>query len=101
MGLLAFHKLIYLPCFVFHPCENFNGLFVTLGQCCQVLADAVCPPDDSPKGIVPRLMFLDSCFSYEDKSNWSWQSGARMNVMGSLILQTVFRFRSVSDFLEN
>lgn len=69
-------------------------LHVNERKCCQVLADAVCPPDDSPKGIVPRLMFLDSCFSYEDKSNWSWQSGARMNVMGSLILQTVFRFRS-------
>ncbi|QCE13394.1 nucleolar protein 9 [Vigna unguiculata] len=69
-------------------------LHVNERKCCEVLAEAVCPVDDSPKGIVPRLMFLDSCFTYEDKSNWSWQSGARMNVMGSLILQTVFRFRS-------
>ncbi|XP_047158395.1 pumilio homolog 23 [Vigna umbellata] len=69
-------------------------LHVNEHKCCEVLAEAVCPVDDSPKGIVPRLMFLDSCFTYDDKSNWSWQSGARMNVMGSLILQTVFRFRS-------
>ncbi|CAJ1976064.1 unnamed protein product [Sphenostylis stenocarpa] len=69
-------------------------LHVNERKCCQVLAEAVCPVDESPKGIVPRLMFLDSCFTYEDKSNWSWQSGAKMNVMGSLILQTVFRFRS-------
>ncbi|RDX69494.1 Pumilio-like 23, partial [Mucuna pruriens] len=69
-------------------------LHVNEHKCCQVLAEAVCPVDESPKWIVPRLLFLDSCFTWEDKSNWSWQSGAKMNVMGSLILQTVFRFRS-------
>lgn len=69
-------------------------------QCCEVLAKTVCLADDSPKWIVPRLLFLDSYFTCEDKSNWSWRSGARMNVMGSLILQAIFRFKSVSNFLE-
>ncbi|KAK7397498.1 hypothetical protein VNO78_18673 [Psophocarpus tetragonolobus] len=66
-------------------------------KCCQVLAEAVCPVDE-PKWIVPRLLFLDSCFTCEDKSNWSWQSGAKMHVMGSLILQTIFRFRN--DYIQ-
>nr|KYP72025.1 Pumilio domain-containing protein C14orf21 isogeny [Cajanus cajan] len=69
-------------------------LHVNEHKCCQVLAEAVCPVDESPKWIVPRLLFLDSCFTWEDKSNWSWQSGAKMHVMGSLILQIVFRFRN-------
>jgi len=97
---LHFVSYFYIILF-FILAKTLMAYFLNLGQCCEVLAEAVCPVDDSPKGIVPRLMFLDSCFTFEDKSNWSWQSGARMNVMGSLILQTVFRFRSVSEFLEN
>ncbi|KAI9119754.1 hypothetical protein K1719_009143 [Acacia pycnantha] len=61
---------------------------------CQVLAETVCSVDGSTKWIIPRLLFLDNYFSCEDKSNWSWQSGAKMHVIGSRILQTVFRFRS-------
>ncbi|TKY61158.1 Pumilio-like 23 [Spatholobus suberectus] len=68
-------------------------LHVNESKCCQVLAEAVCPVDESPKWIVPRLLFLDSYFTCDDKSNWSWLSGAKMHVVGSLILQTVFRFR--------
>ncbi|KAL4306042.1 hypothetical protein HN51_039984 [Arachis hypogaea] len=63
-------------------------------KCCQFLAKTVCSADESPKCIVPRLLFLDSYFSCEDKSNWSWQSGDKMHVMGSLILQAIFRFKS-------
>ncbi|MED6204748.1 hypothetical protein PIB30_011720 [Stylosanthes scabra] len=63
-------------------------------KCCQFLAKTVCSADESPKCIVPRLLFLDSYFSCEDKSDWSWQSGAKMHVMGSLILQAIFRFKS-------
>ncbi|KAL2345982.1 hypothetical protein Fmac_007267 [Flemingia macrophylla] len=44
-------------------CER---LHVNEHKCCQVLAEAVCPVDESPKWIVPRLLFLDSCFSWED-----------------------------------
>ncbi|XP_027349858.1 pumilio homolog 23 [Abrus precatorius] len=69
-------------------------LHVNDHKCCQVLSEAVCLAGESPKWIVPRLLFLDNYFTCEDKSNWSWPSGAKMHVMGSLILQTVFRFRS-------
>ncbi|XP_019440483.1 PREDICTED: pumilio homolog 23 [Lupinus angustifolius] len=69
-------------------------LHVNEHKCCQVLAGTVCSVDESPKWIVPRLLFLDSYFASEDRSNWSWQSGAKMNVMGSLILQAIFRFKS-------
>ncbi|KAI4355356.1 hypothetical protein L6164_004137 [Bauhinia variegata] len=61
---------------------------------CQFLAAAVHSADESPKWIVPRLLFLDSYFTYGDKSNWSWPSVGKMHTMGSLILQIVFRFRS-------
>ncbi|KAK4269006.1 hypothetical protein QN277_022216 [Acacia crassicarpa] len=63
-------------------------------ESCQVLAETVCSVDGSTKLIIPRLLFLDNYFSCEDKFNWSWQSGAKMHVIGSWILQTVFRFRS-------
>ncbi|XP_061356811.1 pumilio homolog 23 [Gastrolobium bilobum] len=69
-------------------------LHINEHKCCKVLAETVCLADESPKWIVPRLLFLDSYFTCEDKSNWSWQSGAKMHVMGSLILQAIFRFRS-------
>ncbi|CAJ2631224.1 unnamed protein product [Trifolium pratense] len=72
-------------------CER---LHVNEHKCCQVLAKTVSLADESSKWIVPRLLFLDSYFTFEDKSNWIWQSGAKMNVMGSLILQTIFRFNS-------
>jgi nucleolar protein 9 len=93
-------KLFYFLNFVPHLYEKFNCLFVPLWQCCQILAKTVSLADESSKWIVPRLLFLDSYFTFEDKSNWIWQSGAKMNVMGSLILQTIFRFNSVSKFLE-
>ena len=66
---------------------------------CQVLVETVCPVDGSTKWIVPRLLFLDNYFTCVDKSNWSWQSGSKMHTIGSLILQTVFRFKSVRNIL--
>ncbi|XP_058753407.1 pumilio homolog 23 [Vicia villosa] len=72
-------------------CER---LHINEQKCCQVLAKTVCLADENSKWIVPRLLFLDSYFTCEDKSNWVWQSGAKINVMGSLILQTIFRFNS-------
>ncbi|KAJ7963364.1 pumilio-like 23 [Quillaja saponaria] len=69
-------------------------LHVQEHKSCQALAAAVCPVGESPKHIVPRLLFLDSYFSCADKSNWNWVTGVKMHVMGSLILQSIFRFRS-------
>lgn len=67
-------------------------------QCSLALAAAVCSMNESPGCIVPRLLFLDSYLKCEDKSNWSWPKGLKMHVMGSLILQLVFKFPSVCVF---
>ncbi|CAH9079071.1 unnamed protein product [Cuscuta epithymum] len=63
-------------------------------ECCQALASAVCVGDESLKCIIPRILFLDSFFNSEDRLNWSWSSHSRIHVVGSLILQSIFRFHS-------
>ncbi|KAK9281800.1 hypothetical protein L1049_004706 [Liquidambar formosana] len=67
-------------------------------KCCQALAAAVCSANESPRSIVPRILFLESYFCCEDKSNWNWENGVKMHVMGSLILQAVFR--NPSEFIQ-
>lgn len=64
-------------------------------QCCEALAAAVSSTNVSPRCIVPGILFLESYFSCEDKSNWNWPKGIKMQIIGSLILQAVFRFPSV------
>lgn len=60
-------------------------------KCCQALIGAVCMENEPPRCIVPRILFLDNYFFCKDKSNWDWPSGARMHIIGTLILQTVFK----------
>ncbi|XP_042010641.1 pumilio homolog 23-like isoform X1 [Salvia splendens] len=63
-------------------------------ECCLALADAVCSRDESSACIIPRLLFLDNYLYSADKENWSWPSGFKMHVLGSLMLQTVFKYPS-------
>ncbi|KAM3232888.1 hypothetical protein P3L10_018247 [Capsicum annuum] len=63
-------------------------------QCCQAIAAAVCAGDDFPKFIVPRMLFLENFFCSRDKSNWSWPHGTKIHIVGSLILQSIFRLPS-------
>ncbi|KAL7100318.1 hypothetical protein ACP275_09G139300 [Erythranthe tilingii] len=63
-------------------------------KCCQALADAVCLANESSACIVPRLFFLDNYLYSNDKANWYWPNGAKMHVLGSLILESVFKFPS-------
>ncbi|XP_010471257.1 PREDICTED: pumilio homolog 23 [Camelina sativa] len=63
-------------------------------KCCEALVGALCSTNESRISIVPRLLFLDSYFGYQDKSTWEWAPGAKMHVMGSLILQGIFKFSS-------
>ncbi|KAG6425141.1 hypothetical protein SASPL_115566 [Salvia splendens] len=63
-------------------------------ECCQALADAVCLSDESSVCIVPRLLFLENYLYSVDKENWSWPSGFKMHVLGSLMLQSIFRYPS-------
>ncbi|XP_071716209.1 pumilio homolog 23 [Rutidosis leptorrhynchoides] len=61
-------------------------------KCCQALTGAICMETEPPRCIVPRILFIDNYFYSRDKSNWNWPTGARMHTIGTLILQTVFRF---------
>ncbi|XP_019244042.1 PREDICTED: pumilio homolog 23 isoform X2 [Nicotiana attenuata] len=63
-------------------------------ECCQAIAAAVCTGDEFPKYIVPRILFLENFFCSGDKSNWSWPQGTKIHVVGSLILQSIFRLPS-------
>lgn len=63
-------------------------------KCCEALAAAVSSTNVSPRCIVPGILFLESYFSCEDKSNWNWPKGIKIQIVGSLILQAVFRFPS-------
>ncbi|KAG6422066.1 hypothetical protein SASPL_118628 [Salvia splendens] len=70
-----------------------------LHECCQALADAVCLSDESSACIVPRLLFLENYLYSVDKENWSWPSGFKMHVLGSLMLQSIFRYPSRQKIL--
>ncbi|CAN8235455.1 unnamed protein product [Cochlearia groenlandica] len=63
-------------------------------KCCEALAGAVCSANESRISIVPRLLFLDNYFFSHDTSTWEWASGAKMHVMGCLILQEILKFSS-------
>lgn len=67
-------------------------------KCLQALAAAVHSVNESIGCIVPRILFLENYFSRGDKSNWNWPNGVKMHLMGSLILQLVFKFSS--DFIQ-
>lgn len=82
---------VYFPC----PQSDHGRLSFFVLQCCQALAAAACSVDEATKYIVPRILFLDNYFRSENKSLWTWTSGVKMHVMGSLILQAVFRYKSV------
>lgn len=71
-----------------------HRLQINQHECGQSLANAVCLSDESSACIVPRLLFLDHYLYSEDKANWSWPSGVKMHVLGSLILQSIFRYPS-------
>ncbi|XP_047341945.1 pumilio homolog 23 [Impatiens glandulifera] len=67
-------------------------------KCCQAIASSVCSTNESPNCIIARLLFLDRYFSCNDPSSWDWPTGTTMNLMGSLILQLIFRFPT--DFIQ-
>ncbi|KAH0919999.1 hypothetical protein HID58_027659 [Brassica napus] len=63
-------------------------------KCCEALADALCSKNETRISIAPRLLFLDNYFYSQDKSTWEWAPGAKMHLMGCLILQEIFKFSS-------
>ena len=97
--MLLLLLLLLLSAYLLNYISKFfliNGVIpITVLQCSQALAAAVCSANESSGCIVPRLLFLDSYFSCQDKSNWNWPNGVKIHVMGSLILELVFKFPSV------
>ncbi|XP_056685054.1 pumilio homolog 23 isoform X2 [Spinacia oleracea] len=63
-------------------------------KCSKELAAAVMAANEAPICIVPRLLLLDNYLFSKDKANWSWTSGCRVHLMGSLILQSLFKYPS-------
>ncbi|CAH8359410.1 unnamed protein product [Eruca vesicaria subsp. sativa] len=63
-------------------------------KCLEALADALCSKNESRISLSPRLLFLDNYFYSQDKSSWEWAPGAKMHLMGCLILQIIFKFSS-------
>lgn len=63
-------------------------------KCCEALADALCSKNETRIFIAQRLLFLDNYFYSQDKSDWEWAPGAKMHLMGCLILQEIFKFSS-------
>ncbi|KAJ8774247.1 hypothetical protein K2173_009678 [Erythroxylum novogranatense] len=63
-------------------------------KCCEALTAAIRLPNEGPGCIIPRILFLDSYFACDDKANWNLPRDAKIHVMGSLILQAIFRFQS-------
>ncbi|KAL2493361.1 Pumilio23 [Abeliophyllum distichum] len=66
-------------------------------KCCQALAAAVRLENESTICIVPRILFLDSYFNSEENDSWNWPNGVKMHLLGSLILQSIFRLPN--DFI--
>ncbi|KAL2933714.1 Pumilio-like protein 23, partial [Bienertia sinuspersici] len=60
----------------------------------KALATAVTAANDAPKCIVPRILLLENYLFCNDKANWSWTSGCKIHTMGSLILQSLFKYPS-------
>ncbi|KAK9132516.1 hypothetical protein Scep_012044 [Stephania cephalantha] len=63
-------------------------------KCCQALSAAMRSTTESPNCIVPRIFFFENYFICKDKSSWRWSKGDKMNVLGCLMLQTVFNYPS-------
>ncbi|KAK4791638.1 hypothetical protein SAY86_032051 [Trapa natans] len=63
-------------------------------KCCQALIAALHSENESQTCIVPRMLFLDSYFCSHNPAEWKCPVGVKMHVMGSLILQAVFRYRN-------
>ncbi|XP_020104644.1 pumilio homolog 23 isoform X2 [Ananas comosus] len=59
-------------------------------ECCEALAAAVNSDPESPSHVVSHILFLESYF--RDKADWEWPPSGKMNVLGCLMLQTIFKY---------
>ncbi|ONM01099.1 Pumilio homolog 23 [Zea mays] len=56
----------------------------------QALAAALSSDSESTKSIVARILFLENYL--HERSNWKWILGAKMSILGCLMLQSIFQY---------
>ncbi|KAL6661867.1 hypothetical protein ACP70R_001251 [Stipagrostis hirtigluma subsp. patula] len=56
----------------------------------QALAAALSSESESPDSIVPHILFLENFL--RERSHWKWPLGAKMSVLGCLMLQSIFQY---------
>ncbi|XP_062205360.1 pumilio homolog 23-like [Phragmites australis] len=56
----------------------------------QALAAALSSDSDSPDSIVAHILFLENFL--RERSYWTWPLGAKMSVLGCLMLQSIFQY---------
>ncbi|XP_078164345.1 pumilio 23 isoform X3 [Carex rostrata] len=59
-------------------------------ECCQALAEAVSGNAESNGNIIEHILYLDGYIF--QRSRWKWPSGEKMNVLGCLMLQIIFKY---------
>lgn len=56
----------------------------------QALAAALSSDSESTESIVARILFLENYL--HERSNWKWILGAKMSILGCLMLQSIFQY---------
>jgi nucleolar protein 9 len=62
-------------------------------QSSQALAAALSSDSESTESIVARILFLENYL--HERSNWKWILGAKMSILGCLMLQSIFQYPHV------
>lgn len=59
-------------------------------ECSQALSAAISSDSESPDSIFAHILFLENFL--REKSSWKWPLGAKMSVLGCLMLQSIFQY---------
>jgi len=59
----------------------------------QALSAALSSDSESPGSIVAHVLFLENYL--RERSYWKWPLGAKMSVLGCLMLQSIFQYPHV------
>jgi hypothetical protein len=62
-------------------------------QSSQALSAALSSDSESPDSIVAHVLFLENYL--RERSYWKWPLGAKMSVLGCLMLQSIFQYPHV------
>ena len=75
---------------------SLNKCLISLGyelQSSQALSAALSSDSESPGSIVAHVLFLENYL--RERSYWKWPLGAKMSVLGCLMLQSIFQYPHV------